>query len=222
MTEPNGRFRINWVAENTGVAEATLRAWERRYQVPKPARTPSGYRLYNEADVAQVQRMRELCEAGVAPADAAQQILRDNDVVGIPAERKRPSYQTSPVSAGDDVQMTEVVGPQHTNAAGVLSLSSAVEIMERAACVAVARKLRRTAAVVSCGGVDLLAPIGLSQLVNTTARLVQGRGEMISVDVRLEVENVETGQREHIARSTLLLVLVDAGGMAPKAEPSKP
>jgi DNA-binding transcriptional MerR regulator len=234
MTEPTGRFRINWVADNTGVAEATLRAWERRYQVPKPARTPSGYRLYSEADVAQVQRMRELCEAGVAPADAAQQILRDHDVDAVPPERKRPSFQASTASSGtegsvaagtdrfEDIHLTEVVGPQHTNAAGVLSLRSAIELMERAACITVARKLRRTAVVVSCGGVDLLAPVGLAQLVNATARLVQGRGEMISVDVRLEVESVETGQREHIARSTLLLVLVEPGGSDAKGGAPEP
>ena len=207
MSEPTGRFRINWVAETTGVAEATLRAWERRYQFPKPSRTPSGYRLYSEADVAQIQRMRELCEAGVAPADAAQQIMRAPASPGAAAPK---SNRTSSASTAEGtVQMTEVIGPQHTNTAGVLSLSSAVAIMERAATVTVTRTLRQSAVVVSCGGVDLLSPVGLGQLLNTTARLVQGRGDTISVDVQLEVENVETGQREHIARSTMVLVRVE-------------
>jgi MerR family transcriptional regulator, light-induced transcriptional regulator len=66
-----GRYRIHAVAELTGVPEATLRAWERRYAVPIPVRTPSGYRLYSHKDVELVKRMRELCGAGMAPVDAA-------------------------------------------------------------------------------------------------------------------------------------------------------
>jgi len=66
-----GRYRIHAVSELTGVPEATLRAWERRYAVPIPVRTPSGYRLYSHKDVELVKRMRELCSAGMAPVDAA-------------------------------------------------------------------------------------------------------------------------------------------------------
>ena len=66
-----GRYRIHAVADLTGVPEATLRAWERRYAVPTPVRTPSGYRLYSHKDVELVKRMRELCTAGMAPVDAA-------------------------------------------------------------------------------------------------------------------------------------------------------
>ncbi len=69
-----GRYRIHAVAELTGVPEATLRAWERRYAVPVPVRTPSGYRLYSPKDVEQVKRMRELCSSGVAPVDAAKMV----------------------------------------------------------------------------------------------------------------------------------------------------
>jgi MerR family transcriptional regulator, light-induced transcriptional regulator len=66
-----GRYRIHTVSELTGVPEATLRAWERRYAVPVPERTPSGYRLYSHRDVELVKRMRELTDKGMAPVDAA-------------------------------------------------------------------------------------------------------------------------------------------------------
>lgn len=69
-----GRYRIHAVAELTGIPEATLRAWERRYAVPTPVRTPSGYRLYSHKDVELVKRMRELCSAGMAPVDAAKAV----------------------------------------------------------------------------------------------------------------------------------------------------
>lgn len=69
-----GRYRIQSVAEMTGVSAATLRAWERRYGIPAPQRTASAYRLYTDRDVELIRRMRELCDTGIAPAQAAQMV----------------------------------------------------------------------------------------------------------------------------------------------------
>jgi DNA-binding transcriptional MerR regulator len=69
-----GRYRIQSVAEMTGVSAATLRAWERRYGIPTPQRTASAYRLYTDRDVELIRRVRELCENGIAPAQAAQMV----------------------------------------------------------------------------------------------------------------------------------------------------
>lgn len=65
------RYRIQAVADLTGIPAATLRAWERRYGVPEPSRTNARYRLYSEQDVALVRRMASLCGSGVRPAEAA-------------------------------------------------------------------------------------------------------------------------------------------------------
>ena len=74
MTD-NGRYRIQSVAEMTGVSAATLRAWERRYGIPAPRRTASAYRLYTEQDIELIKRVRELCDSGIAPSQAAQMVL---------------------------------------------------------------------------------------------------------------------------------------------------
>ena len=71
VTRHSGKYRITAVSEQTGVAPATLRAWERRYGIPDPARTDSAYRLYSDHDVALVRRVRELCDNGMSPSDAA-------------------------------------------------------------------------------------------------------------------------------------------------------
>jgi DNA-binding transcriptional MerR regulator len=63
----------------TGVSAATLRAWERRYGFPVPERTTSSYRLYSERDVAMLQRLRELCDDGMAPAQAAKLVLAEEE-----------------------------------------------------------------------------------------------------------------------------------------------
>lgn len=70
----SGPYRIHVAAELSGVAAATLRAWERRYGVPVPRRSTSAYRLYTADDVEQVRRMRELVDGGVSPAEAARSL----------------------------------------------------------------------------------------------------------------------------------------------------
>ncbi len=54
---------------------ATLRAWERRYGIPAPARSAASYRLYSERDVALVRQLRALTEQGLAASAAANRLL---------------------------------------------------------------------------------------------------------------------------------------------------
>lgn len=77
--EREGKYRIQAVAEMTGIPAATLRAWERRYGLPDPGRTESSYRLYSDHDIAMVRRVRELCDAGMAPSEAARTVLEEAD-----------------------------------------------------------------------------------------------------------------------------------------------
>lgn len=79
MSETAGRYRINVVAELTGVPAPTLRAWERRYGIPAPARTASAYRLYSELDVKMVRHLRDLSARGVAIAEAARLVRSEGD-----------------------------------------------------------------------------------------------------------------------------------------------
>ena len=53
---------------------ALLRAWERRYGVVVPRRTPSGYRLYDDAAIGQLQAMRRLVDAGWSASTAAEAV----------------------------------------------------------------------------------------------------------------------------------------------------
>lgn len=84
VIDSRGKYRIQSVAEMTGIPAATLRAWERRYGVPVPARSDSSYRLYSEADVAMLRRLRELCDGGMAPSDAARLLLEQEPTVDAP------------------------------------------------------------------------------------------------------------------------------------------
>jgi DNA-binding transcriptional MerR regulator len=70
-----GYLRIGQLARRTGVSPELLRAWEQRYGLLQPTRTPGGFRLYSAADEARVQRMQRLVAGGLAAAQAARLVL---------------------------------------------------------------------------------------------------------------------------------------------------
>jgi DNA-binding transcriptional MerR regulator/methylmalonyl-CoA mutase cobalamin-binding subunit len=65
-------YRIHVAAEMSGVSEALIRAWERRYGALKPRRSASGYRTYTEVDIEVLRRLKQLTEEGVSIAEASQ------------------------------------------------------------------------------------------------------------------------------------------------------
>jgi DNA-binding transcriptional MerR regulator/methylmalonyl-CoA mutase cobalamin-binding subunit len=67
LSSPPGavsHFTIKAVAQATGLTVETLRAWERRYEVVKPVRDPSGRRTYSASDVSRLRLLRTATELG--------------------------------------------------------------------------------------------------------------------------------------------------------------
>ena len=67
-------YTIKEASTRTGVGAPLIRAWERRYGVVEPARTASGYRLYDDATLRVLVAMRSLIEAGWTASEAARAI----------------------------------------------------------------------------------------------------------------------------------------------------
>jgi DNA-binding transcriptional MerR regulator/methylmalonyl-CoA mutase cobalamin-binding subunit len=74
------------LAERTGVGASTLRAWERRYNLLTPQRTPKGHRVYSEQDVQIVERVLELLHEGHSLPTIAKQIRQPEN----PRDRWEP------------------------------------------------------------------------------------------------------------------------------------
>jgi DNA-binding transcriptional MerR regulator/methylmalonyl-CoA mutase cobalamin-binding subunit len=70
-------LRIGAVSRRTGVAVATLRAWESRYEVLRPCRTLGGHRLYSEEDVDRVLAVLRLTSQGWSVSAAAASITAE-------------------------------------------------------------------------------------------------------------------------------------------------
>jgi DNA-binding transcriptional MerR regulator len=91
LPEPprEGLLPIRTVSMLTGVNAVTIRAWERRYGLITPQRTPKGHRLYTHQDVEQIKRIVELLKQGISvghvkplldqgPGEASAQAATDN------------------------------------------------------------------------------------------------------------------------------------------------
>lgn len=59
-------YPIREVSRLTGVNSVTLRAWERRYGLIRPQRTPKGHRLYARDDIERIERILHWLNRGVS------------------------------------------------------------------------------------------------------------------------------------------------------------
>jgi len=67
----SGLLRIGELSRRSGVSPELLRAWERRYQLLRPARSQGGLRLYSLEDMERVRLMQQHLARGHAAAEAA-------------------------------------------------------------------------------------------------------------------------------------------------------
>ena len=79
------RLRIGELSRRTDTPPELLRAWESRYGLLRPERTPGGFRLYGEQDVRRVEAMHRLLADGLSAAQAARQVVEEAD-----ADRETP------------------------------------------------------------------------------------------------------------------------------------
>jgi MerR family transcriptional regulator, light-induced transcriptional regulator len=100
MDTPEGSplLRIGELSRRLGVTDHVLRAWESRYGLLQPVRSPGGFRLYSEADARRVRRMQAHLADGLSAAEAAQAVLEDDTRAGAdPARAGEPHRIPAPV-----------------------------------------------------------------------------------------------------------------------------
>ncbi|GAB4472983.1 MAG: hypothetical protein Kow0088_07930 [Anaerolineales bacterium] len=85
-------FNLKVVLKETGIRPDTLRAWERRYGMPKPKRSPGGHRLYSQRDIEMIKWLIARQEEGLSIARAVD-LLRS-----LIAQGNDPLEQAAPPS----------------------------------------------------------------------------------------------------------------------------
>jgi len=88
------RLRIGELSARSGVTADLLRAWERRYALLRPERSPGGYRLYSSADEERVGAMMRHLRSGVPAGEAARLVLEEDRSVGPAATAELPAMGT--------------------------------------------------------------------------------------------------------------------------------
>ncbi|WP_227370320.1 MerR family transcriptional regulator [Halomonas sp. M20] len=76
-------YPIREVSRLTGVNSVTLRAWERRYGLIRPQRTPKGHRLYARQDIERIERILQWLNRGV-PVSQVHDLLDQPESMEIP------------------------------------------------------------------------------------------------------------------------------------------
>jgi MerR family transcriptional regulator, light-induced transcriptional regulator len=88
-------LRICELSRRLGVSDHVLRAWESRYGLLQPVRSPGGFRLYSEADESRIRRMQAYLDEGLSAAEAARAALADGPS-GYPPEPAGPAAGCEP------------------------------------------------------------------------------------------------------------------------------
>jgi len=70
-------LRIGELSRRVGVSGHVWRAWEARYGLLDPVRSPGGFRLYSESDERRVRRMKVHLAQGLSAAEAARAAIAE-------------------------------------------------------------------------------------------------------------------------------------------------
>jgi DNA-binding transcriptional MerR regulator len=93
--QQTGVLRIGELSRRVGVSPHLLRAWETRYGLLEPVRTPGGFRLYSEADERRVRRMQAQLARGLSAAQAARAALADDAITAGEAQAADTGIQSA-------------------------------------------------------------------------------------------------------------------------------
>lgn len=118
--------------------------------------------------------------------------------------------------------MSELMMPHMANNMGNVFGGVILSLVDRVAAVAAMRHARRPCVTVSVDQVDFREPIYLGELVTAVASVnFSGRTSM-EVGVRVEAENVLSGQRRHTNTCYVTYVAVDERGRPAPVPPVLP
>jgi len=85
------------VSRLCGVSSHTLRYWERRAGIPRPARRPSGHRRYEKKDIDLVVRLKDLTQnREMTLAGARKIILRESRGLPVASGESKESQTLHP------------------------------------------------------------------------------------------------------------------------------
>src|SRR6478736_367747 len=77
LPQDRALLRIGELSRRVGVSDHVLRAWETRYGLLTPERSPGGFRLYSDRDEHRIRRMQFHLAHGLSAAEAARTAIAE-------------------------------------------------------------------------------------------------------------------------------------------------
>jgi len=125
-------------------------------------------------------------------------------------------------SQHDEVVMTEIILPQHTNALGTVFGGVVMSWIDIAGAIAAQRYSRQVCVTASIDDLHFLAPIKTGWIVQLRARVNFTSHTSMEVGVRVDAENPLTGETHHTSSAYLTFVALDDKGKPQLVPPFKP
>lgn len=121
-----------------------------------------------------------------------------------PTEFKKPT--------DSDVHLSIVMHPEDTNAAGNIFGGKILALMDQAAYACACKHARSSTVTAAINTVNFLTPIYIGDLVTIKARVNYVGNTSMMVGIRVEAENLITGEVRHSNSSYFTMVAQDANG----------
>lgn len=124
-----------------------------------------------------------------------------------------PSNPLVPKPASESKTIMSVVMEiEHANYHGFVHGGEIMRLVDTCAGIAAARHCKRRVVTASMDEMSFLIPVHLGELVTIRAMVNDAHRTSMEVGVRVDVENIQTGEIAHVSSAYLVFVGVDADG----------
>ncbi len=142
----------------------------------------------------------------------------------MPNSKKNPATDTllgkSPENSS--VNMSEIVLPSDTNALGTIFGGKIMNWIDIAGAIAAGKHSRRVVVTASIDALHFLAPVKVGHVVHIRARVNFTSRTSMEVGVRVDAENLITGETTHTATAYATFVALDDYGRPTPTPPILP
>lgn len=104
MNEHTPTYNLKAVIHETGLTPATLRAWERRYNLLKPLRSPGGHRMYTQNEIEMLKWLVARQNEGLSISHAVE-LWRSQETINL---APRQPALTPPVTGDQGIALEEM------------------------------------------------------------------------------------------------------------------
>jgi acyl-CoA hydrolase len=108
--------------------------------------------------------------------------------------------------------LTEIIFPADTNYHGTLFGGRVMQFIDKVATIASMRHSRKAVVTASSDSLDFLAPVKLGEAIQLEAFVAWSHRSSMEVFVKVESENLFTGEKKTTATSYLTFVALDDNG----------